>query len=243
MNALSVRDIVALWERGQNQNFAVRAFALLTASCPDSSRDVLLRLSIGQRDAFLVNLRMQTFGSQFSSVVFCEKCGERSELTFDGKDLLPSLPAERRDGAIELLGFKVVFRAPNSSDLLTGSLKDSAGVNRRWLLQRCVENAERDGEPIAVADIPESVLEEVAKRMSDIDPMGDVQLRVSCASCGMEWDAAFDIVSFFWSEIEAVAQRTLLEVHQLASVYGWSESDILGMNARRRTYYLNLVGQ
>jgi hypothetical protein len=49
-------------------------------------------------------------------------------------------------------------------------------------------------------------------------------------------------VTFFWSEISAEARRLLLEVHNLASAYGWSESDILSMSALRRRYYLEMIG-
>jgi hypothetical protein len=56
------------------------------------------------------------------------------------------------------------------------------------------------------------------------------------------WDVLFDIVSFFWAEIGAWAQRLLREVHALASAYGWREADILALSAWRRRQYLDLAG-
>ena len=57
----------------------------------------------------------------------------------------------------------------------------------------------------------------------------------------MRWRAVFDIVTFFWSEIEAWACRILREVHILASAYGWCERDILALTSARRQFYLEMV--
>ena len=67
-------------------------------------------------------------------------------------------------------------------------------------------------------------------------------LAVSCASCAHAWRASFDIVAFFWSEIDAWAERVLRDVHRLAAAYGWSEREILGLSAWRRHRYLEMVG-
>jgi hypothetical protein len=44
-----------------------------------------------------------------------------------------------------------------------------------------------------------------------------------------------------WAEIEVRAKRLLLEVHLLATAYGWSEAEILSLNAQRREFYLEMV--
>ena len=51
----------------------------------------------------------------------------------------------------------------------------------------------------------------------------------------------FDIVSFFWAEIDAWARRVLREVNVLARAYGWRESDILALSPVRRQIYLSMV--
>ena len=78
--------------------------------------------------------------------------------------------------------------------------------------------------------------------MADADPQADVRLAVTCPSCGTGWEVPFDAGSFLWSEVEAWARRTLLEVHQLAAAYGWSEAEVLALGPRRRQAYLELVG-
>ena len=78
--------------------------------------------------------------------------------------------------------------------------------------------------------------------MAEVDPQADVQMDLTCPACGHQWQALFDIESFFWREISAWANRILREVHALASAYGWRESDILSMSTWRRQTYLNLIG-
>lgn len=65
---------------------------------------------------------------------------------------------------------------------------------------------------------------------------------LTCPSCNHGWHALFDIVSFFWSEIQSWASRIMREVHLLASAYGWRETDILAMSPLRRRLYLEMVG-
>ena len=77
--------------------------------------------------------------------------------------------------------------------------------------------------------------------MAQADPQADVQLALSCPVCGHKWQTAFDIVSFFWSEINAWAARILREVHILAWGYGWREADILALRPWRREVYLEMV--
>ena len=79
--------------------------------------------------------------------------------------------------------------------------------------------------------------------MAEADPQADVQLALVCPACGHTWQATFEIVSFLWAELSAWAERTLADVHALASTYGWREADILAMSARRRQRYLELAGR
>ena len=50
-----------------------------------------------------------------------------------------------------------------------------------------------------------------------------------------------DVPGLFWIELRSLARRLLSDVHELASRYGWSESEILGLSARRRRAYIERV--
>ena len=240
MRALLAFDLLRVWERGLTQTPVQRALTLLAAACPDTSPDALARLSIGQRDARLLMLREWVFGPQLVSLAVCPACGERLELTFNVADIRVSVEVEVGDAlSLSVDGYEVHFRLPNSMDLVVTAGQDVL-ASRRQLLERCLVTAQRDGEETSSDQLPSNVVDAIARYMAQADPQADVQLALVCPECGHEWQAAFDIVSFFWSEISVWVHRILREVHVLASAYGWREADILAMSPWRRHLYLSL---
>jgi hypothetical protein len=235
--------MLSVWERASGQPACERALALLAAACPEQTPEELGRLSIGRRDRLLLSLRECTFGSQLLGCVPCRKCGESLELTFNVSDICAP-ESEASDAlTLKLDGYEVLFRLPNSQDLSAIADRRDVSEGRRRLLARCLLRVKEDGNESAPEDLPERVRAAVVKRMAEADPQSDVQLHLSCPACGHRWLAAFDIVSYFWSEINAWAQRLLREVHTLAAAYCWREEDILAMSTRRRQVYLEMVGE
>ncbi|MFD0428254.1 hypothetical protein ACFQ60_09340 [Streptomyces zhihengii] len=70
--------------------------------------------------------------------------------------------------------------------------------------------------------------------------MADVTLSIACPECGEATPAELDITSYLWTELDTWARDLLLDVHLLASAYGWSEPEILALSPTRRRYYLEL---
>ena len=184
----------------------------------------------------LVALREGTFGSEFAGLADCPACGEKTELTFRAADLMPAPlaadpPAEL---ALRVDGRELRFRLPTSADLMEiDGLEPLAGRER--LLARCL--------PAGRDHLPGEVIDAVLAKMAEADPLADIQLALTCPACGRTWQAGFDIVAFFWSEIQARVRGLLREVHSLASFYGWSEAEILALSPARRRLYLEMVGE
>lgn len=258
MHALSASQLLSVWERALGRSHAERALALLAPACPEMSAEELARLSIGRRDALLLTLREWTFGSRLSGRAPCRGCGESLEMSFEASDIRAAQSAaaaaavtDAESMTLSVDDYEVHFRLPNSQDL--SAVADTAGVGagdalvdaRGRLLARCVLRIVERGEerePGGGGLLPERVREALQARMAEADPQADVQLALSCPSCGHLWSVTFDIVSYFWGEISAWAGRTLREVHTLAAAYGWREEDILAMSPRRRHLYLEMVG-
>src|SRR5438270_11974272 len=98
MRALSTAELLSAWEASAPLPPHYRAVALLSvalADQPDPRADDCAELSIGQRDAHLLTLREQTFGSRLQSLAVCPSCGERLqfELSIPDLRLNPSLSA------------------------------------------------------------------------------------------------------------------------------------------------------
>lgn len=242
MHPPSASSLLSIWEQGRRQLPVQRGLLLLVAACPHDAPETLATMSIGQRDTLLLRLRDLLFGPQLASVADCPQCGERLELSFAVSDIAvdaeSSLAPEQ---GVKTGDYEVRFRLPNSLDLLVLAEQDGAWDPRQSLLERCVVGMMRDGQECALGDAPSEVLNAVVQRMAEVDAQADVQLQLTCPACTHTWLAAFDILSYLWSEIDAWAHRILQEVHVLASAYNWREADILALSPWRRQYYLSMI--
>jgi hypothetical protein len=242
MRALTAPEMLEVWERGLAESPLRRALLLLSASAGEPM-EVVARMSAGRRDAHLLSLREWAFGPQLAAVAGCPRCGERLEMEFSVSDVRVEAEAKPSESwPLEVAGYELRCRAPNSLDLLAVAGSRDMAEARKQLLERCLSDIARDGAPVAVEQLPDEVTAVAVGRISQADPQADVRLALSCPQCGHHWQSGFDIGSFFWGEIHVWAQRILREVHTLASAYGWREVDILTMSPWRRQFYLNCIG-
>ena len=242
MRPLSTAELLSVWEKGLGRTSLERAQVVLKAARESPSDPDPGELPLGERDAQLLTLREWTFGNEVTALSRCPKCKEELELTFQISDLrLPATPP-RRELGFSSGDYAIQFRLPTSGDLAAVSGESCEGRSlRNALLARCVSDARHGNDPVAAETLPESVVEELSERMSEMDPQAEIELSLHCVSCGERWNEVFDVESFFWTELQAWAVRLLEDVHQLAASYGWSEADILAMSATRRSAYLSMI--
>ena len=234
---LSASDLLRVWERGRSDSPVEQALSLLESACPGATRESIAELSIGQRDACLLELREILFGQELCSLTDCPGCGERLEMNIPISDIrVPPDPESRQRLTIQRSGYELGVRVPNSADLLALPAGASLQEMRDKLFARCVVS----GGPNA-ANIPIEVVEAAIEAMGEADRQADVTLDLTCPICGIRWKTAFDIVSYLWSELQERAMRLMREVHRLASAYGWGESEILALSSWRRQYYLEML--
>lgn len=226
-------------ERGAQQLPAYRALLLLGAAFPETSLEELAKLPIGMRNRHLLLMRKQLFGGALMSVVHCPTCQAPLELTLQVDELLTE-PTRTTAWRKRMAGYTLKFRLPNSFDLLNlpqGEVEHA----RNYLLARCVTEVKCKGQVVDVTTLPDKVLTKLNQNLADADPQAVMELALSCPDCQHRWHVPLDIASFLWQELEHWAKRSLLEVHQLARAYGWSEDTILNLSPWRRQAYLALV--
>ena len=253
MQSLSARNLLAVWERGLGQSSVRQAVALLALVSPETAPEALATLSIGRGHARLLSLRELLFGPQLVSLALCPQCAQRLELLFQVADIR----AGHDDPQPEILtveadGYAAAFRLPTSEDLAAvhtdHEQSREATAAGQALLSRCLLDVRHaDGEQslasdVSLVDLSPALVAAITETMEQADPQANVELDLTCTECGHHWLAAFDIVSYLWSEVDNWARRVLREVHTLASAYGWSEGDILTMSAQRRQCYLEMIG-
>jgi len=242
MLPLSAPKLLAVWEHGLEKPPLERALALLEAAFPDSSRETLASLSIGRRDSTLLRLREWAFGPGMVALSLCRSCGQQLEITLDAPALRQdSGDAKLTEVSLALAGYEVRLRLPNTADLLSCAGLDVTKTQER-LFARCLLAAHSQDGALSAEQVPEEVALAAIEHTVEADPVADLEIELSCPSCCHRWHEVFDIVSFFWSEIDAWARRILQEVHVLAAAYGWTEAEVLALSPLRRQFYLEMAG-
>lgn len=221
------RQLLDGWEAVRGEPMPVRAAALAALAANVPLADAM-RWSIPARDRLLFDFRARVFGDAIDAVTRCRQCDELLEMQFSLAAVRPSGVRRRiaDTRTIRLGRRRIRCRLPNSADLLAVLALNGADEARALLLERCVQTADADLRERVAALLP--------------DEPTDVRLDLSCPACGHAWDTPFDIAAFAWREVDEWAQRTLREIHLLASVYGWTEEQILGLGARRRQTYVEM---
>ncbi|MFI5750710.1 hypothetical protein ACIBBE_33465 [Streptomyces sp. NPDC051644] len=254
MAIAQVTELLATWEAGLDRAFSGRALLLHHAARPDTGGDseALLSLPVGAREADLFALRRALFGERMQVRLECGACAADMEFDLDAGEFARSLRVpDASTVRISEEGWEVEFRVPSVADLTAAARHADA---RRALLERCVVSVVRDGGGVsagapddwpdggaALVDVlPPAVQRRIAEAAERADPAADVTLDVSCPDCGAATRAELDIASYLWTELDAWARDLLLDVHLLATAYGWNEPEILALSPLRRRYYLEL---
>jgi hypothetical protein len=221
------------WETGLQQSLLERSLGLLATACA-ADPDQIAALSIGERDARLLQLREWLFGPRLMNMAYCPHCAEQVEWESSVQQLRLQ-PCMQSDTAVsrslETSGYIIQYRLPNTGDIC------AAYTNAAALLQRCILEVQ----PANTAALPDEVTAALMQRMSEEDPQADIRMLLTCPACAHQWEALFDIASYLWAEVHQWALRLLQEVGLLARAFGWSERDILNMSAQRRQLYLEMI--
>lgn len=243
MRPLTANDAIRIWESGYRQQPAERAVTVLSAAFPEESKEELRRLTLGQCNARLLEVRDRTFGPEANGFSECASCGERLEFTLNTKALRDAGPgaAPVPELIFESDGYTIRFRPLEIEDLSAAASGGDVDAVRNLLVTRCVLEARRGDQTMTAAELPETVVADLGRRLAEFDSGAEAVVELSCPACESRYELPFDVASFFYSEIGAQAQRLLREVHVLARAYGWQEGAILEMSARRRQFYLEML--
>jgi hypothetical protein len=233
VRTLSSTELVAVWERGQSLHPVDRGLLVLGAALPEVPYASLADWPVGRRNRALAEWLCTSFGPRLEGWTTCKQCGEKLELEADARALLetePTDPAAR----VEVAG--QAFRLPTSRDLALVAREDDSHDAVTRLLEACRVD---HGDMLALS---QEEVDKLGEQLALADPLAETRLTLSCPECGAEWEETLDVTAFAWAEVESRAKRLLLEVHLLASAYGWSEADILAVSEPRRAFYLGAAG-
>ncbi len=242
---LSLVEILDLCDVAGDGTLVERARLLCGRVRPDLDAAALAAMPIGQRDAWLLELREQTLGPRAVATVACPVCGRRVTVDVDVEQLrfaaaggaaVPAVPFEQ-----VIDGFRVMMKVPTVADLDAAERATSIEAARAALIAACIVQVNGPGGPMASSALSEGLLARISEVLIERDPQVEVLLDLSCAWCAERFEAEFDIARFFWAELSALSAQLIDDVHVLAKAYGWDETQILALPPRRRRRYVELV--
>lgn len=244
MRPVSTSELLTIWEREMNQPLIQKTLILLCQACPEMESDDVAKLSIGERDARLLQLREWIFGPRFKNMADCPACSERMEWETNIEDIL-LLPVQNfepvKEFDLKVDEFNIRFRLPNSIDISNAIANSNEPSDPRKLLITCILEAQSNQENYKINDLPDKVMNALSRRIEELDTQADIRMKISCPNCSHQWEARFDIASYLWMEINSWAKRILRDVYTLARTIGWSEQEILSMSPKRRQMYLEML--
>ena len=239
MNALNNVDLLNLWERGRALHPLDRGLLAIHAAFPETGSESAADWPLGRRNRALMQLRCSCFGSALQAWTACSQCGEKVELNLDAAAMIRE--HEGREPVQTVVVDGESFRLPTSRDLARLAKEAAAEQDSSAASVRLLNACRAEGKEGSERSWSEEQLEQIGEKMAEADPLAEILFGFECPACSAVCNQALDLPLFLWEEIEAQVRRVLLEIHALASAYGWSEREILSLSDARRRLYLEMV--
>lgn len=245
MKALSAEELFYLWDECSNMPVLAKTLLLLQQACNISDNSVITSMSIGERNARLLQLQEWIFGNKMFHITYCQNCNEKLEWETDTTSMFlqninNNFIAENY--TLQFKGYEISYRLINNLDILNIQKNNISHTEAKAsLLQSCLLEAKKSNKIIAIEKLPNTVFDAIEKQMAVNDPQANMQFNLHCPACKHSWQAAFDIMNFFWEEVNIWAERMMQEIYILSHYLHWTEKDILRMPAQRRQKYLQMI--
>jgi hypothetical protein len=189
-------------------------------------------------DATALMLRWSWIGGVIRTDASCPGpgCRERIDVSFGIGDYLRHHRPRRPRSVVTmtgtawftLTGATVRFRLPTVADVLAAAACDQPAEE---LSSRCIDAPE----------LSHTLARRLDRALSALAPTLDDLLGGSCPACGHQVTMRFDPLTYTVAELRQAFSGIHLEVHALATAYGWPEDAILALPRSRRRRYASMI--
>ncbi len=196
--------------------------------------------SLKKRVQGLLAVVVATIGRQLKLKAHCTgaACLEILELEID----LATLGDNRQTDRITLRpaeDTELQVRLPTGNDQLGWEQVDNLEPEQFFPeMASCLVVKVNGQTPPADWVVPEDWLEQIGAALEQHDRLMTMQLKTICPFCAANVEIDLDLEDKLLSILAAEQKRMFDEIHQLASVYHWSEEEIIRLPRKRRAYYL-----
>jgi hypothetical protein len=198
-------------------------------------QDEVWSWTLQKRLQALLAITMLTHGRELLLHIRClqQDCGEDVELPLDLERFSQQIDSD--EFTFDIDSRRITARLPNGLDQQQWlqSAVDSDFDMARQLIMR-VEGEQLDDD----WQFPESWLSSFENALERHDKLMTLEVNSNCPVCEHELKCEIDLEEQLLASLSLVQRQLLLEVHQLALVYHWSETEILKLTPKRRKFYL-----
>ena len=233
-----VRDLTGNDERRVRDTSTQSAVDLLArlVEWPAGGNAHADELTAPDRDRMLAAIYQRAFGKKIDSTATCTACSSPYDLGFALDDLFAALDRSTESNTTQQLG-DGTFRTSSGLHFRLPTAREEIEVSQlplekaeQVLASRCVLESPEGDSPSALED----AIEEVA-------PVLDLDIDTACPECGVRQGVRFDMQFYLLSAIERERTHVLREIHRIASAYGWSFKEILGLERNDRQALVQLI--
>lgn len=250
MATLGLRWILNGWDAASGVMSAARGAVLVAEAGLAADIEAAIDLSLDELSALAAQVYVEQFGTTMAALLSCEHCSQVLEIDVPIEHIgAEHASAEGTGEAVEAevtlgSGTSVRVRVPTTRDLVAVAQRDDV---TEALISRCVSAVAGDSTVIGQGgNEPPLDLTEADRALVDagVEQLAGAtapMMRARCPECRSRICAPVDMGALLWARVEQEAPARLAEVAVLASTFGWTEDDIVGMAPRRREAYLSLA--
>jgi hypothetical protein len=245
------RDETMLAELGADATPAEQVSALISAltlrigKIEHPTRDVMLRLTAGDRERLVLAICSRLIGAQVDLVAACNACGAIAETPFRFDDVVAMRPEGSIDHerAVDLHGsdgrWTARCRPPTGAELEKAA-RGGPDAARNLTVDCILALTAPDGCPVAAGELPRDFESTVAEVLAAFDPAAECRITMDCPSCGERIDTLLDGHTILRTGLGG-ARQVYQDVYRMAHAYHWSEAEILSLPMHRRRLYLTIA--
>ena len=238
---LSPKTYLAIWEAGHGLSAVDQLYLLLQAIYPEAAVEQFQQLTVGQCNARLLALMRDIEQNESISLEQpCPACNQLMAVDLTYEELLQRHEDEVVEGVYQCDSYHILYRHARLGDMAQAAVARTSEAAKRQMVQSCLEIF-KDKKPVAVAEVAEGVIAQVAEHMEQQDPLALIEIGLKCADCAHEWTRLFVPYKVLWPKVDQMAKHLLTEIAKLTRNYGWTEEYILGMSAAKREFYVDLL--
>ncbi len=227
MRPLAGELLLDAWEQGAAGDDVSRGLTLLALALPESSRDGLAELPLGEINRLLLHLHRLSFGPVLRGFSECPHCGARMELALPVAQMMARLDVPAAEVAWIEDGIPYRLRPVNTADLAASLAAEDEAEAQRCVLARCLDRPTWSAAAL--------------EKFEQLNAAAELTFALQCPECSCSRTQELDVSRFLWLEVRHAALRLLGEIHELAAAYGWSEDAIVRMSPQRREAYRELL--